>query len=148
MLWLGIIGAILAGRADAIDVGFHSPESVVERLLSPLAGVILAVMLRLSSALAGLAITYPLARAREAGLEPRSYRGARIGVVLDRLHVMRAYRALRWTHHVRLVAHRRLGATGRRLARLDPIMDVTGVVLLLLIPVLLVALSAELVLTT
>ena len=49
--------------------------------------------------------------------------------MLDRLNLARGYRALRWTHHVRQLALARLGDTGRRLARLDPIMDITNITL-------------------
>jgi hypothetical protein len=147
LLWLGIIVAMLAGRADAIDLGLHSPQTIVARLLSPLAGIILAVLLRIGAGLAGLALAYPLARAREASLSPRTYFGAAIGRLSDRLNVARAYRALRWTHHVRQVAIRRLGETGLRLSRLDPVLDVAGVALFLAIPVFAVALSAQLVFT-
>ncbi len=47
--------------------------------------------------------------------------------MLDRLNLARGYRALRWTHHVRQLALARLGPTGQRLARLDPIMDITNI---------------------
>lgn len=147
MLWLGIIAAMVAGQSGAIDLGFHSPESVLSRLVSPLAGVILAVILRVTAGLAGLALAYPLARAREAHLAPRRYRGRTIGTAFDRLHTARAYRSLRWTHHVRQVAIRRLGTTGRRLSRLDPAMDAANVGLLVLVPVVAALLSRPLDLT-
>jgi hypothetical protein len=147
VLWLGIIVAI-AGRADTIDLGIHSPDSVLDRLVSPLAGVVLAVLLRLAAAAAGLVLAYPLARAREVELAPRTYRGASVGILLDRLHVARAYRSLRWTHHVRQLAILRLGVTGRRLSRLDPIMDAANVGLLMVIPVLASAMSADIILST
>jgi hypothetical protein len=127
---LGVTIAALVYRADTIDVGTASPATIWDELRSPLAGVALAVILRLFSAGAGLLITYPLARAYEIGLEPRTNTGRTIGILLDRYKVMRAYRALRWTHHVRLAALRRLGAAGQRLARLDPIMDVANIALI------------------
>ncbi len=49
------------------------------------------------------------------------------------------YRALRWTHHVRQLALARLGDTGRKLARLDPIMDITNITLWVVAVVALVA---------
>jgi hypothetical protein len=71
-------------------------------------------------------------------MPPRRYRGATIGIVFDLWHTARAYRALRWTHEVRQLAIARLGTTGRRLGRLDPILDVVNITLLVLIPVVLV----------
>jgi hypothetical protein len=128
---LGVTIAALIYRADTINVGSASPAEIWDELNSPLAGVAVAVLLRLFAAAGGLLISYPLARAYEVGLEPRTNTGRTIGILLDRYKVMRAYRALRWTHHVRLVAIRRLGRTGARVAHLDPIMDVANITLLI-----------------
>jgi hypothetical protein len=127
---LGVTIAALVYRADTINVGSASPAEIWDELHSPLAGVAVALILRLFAAAAGLLIAYPLARAYETGLEPRTNTGRTIGILLDRYKVMRAYRALRWTHHVRLVAIRRLGRTGARVAHLDPIMDIANITLL------------------
>lgn len=127
---LGCCIAALGYRANTVTVGSASPAEIWDELHSPLAGVALALILRLFAATAGLLITYPLARAYEIGLEPRANVGRTIGILLDRYKVMRAYRALRWTHHVRLLAIRRLGRTGARLAHLDPVMDVANIALL------------------
>jgi hypothetical protein len=111
---LGVTVAALVYRADTINVGSAAPAEIWDELHSPLAGVAVALILRLFAAAAGLLIAYPLARAYETGLEPRTNTGRTIGILLDRYKVMRAFRALRWTHHVRLVAIRRLGRTGAR----------------------------------
>ena len=130
IFWLGLIAAALARREANIEVtGSASPRKLWDELHSPLAGVALAVLVRLFTAGAGLLVTYPLARDYETGLEPRTNFGKSIGIVLDRYKVMRAFRALRWTHHVRQVALRNLGAAGPRVARLDPIMDVANITL-------------------
>jgi len=127
---LGLTIAALVYRADTIDLGSGSPSQIWGELHSPLAGVAVALLLRLFTAGAGLLIAYPLACAYEVGLEPRTNTGRTIGILLDRYKVMRAYRALRWTHHVRLHAIRRLGPAGARLAHLDPILDVANITLL------------------
>ncbi len=111
-----------------LTIGGGTPDE----LGSPFAGVFVGVLVRVLAALVALALAYPLAREREATLAPRTYFGSSVTGVLDRLHAARAYRSLRWTHHVRQVALARLGAAGRRLANLDPIMDAVNVTLFVL----------------
>lgn len=65
--------------------------------------------------------------AGEVDLAPRTSFGSSIGLFLDRLHVERAYRSLRWTHHVRRVALGQLGPTGDRLGKVDPILDIVNI---------------------
>lgn len=127
MLWVGLCVAAYVGRTDEVDESLDSPGAFWDGLLSPLAGIILAVLLRFGTSLAGLALAYPLARAYEARLPPRTSVTRPLGLRLDRLNIMRAFRALRWTHDVRQAAIRRLGTTGERLSRLDPILDVANV---------------------
>lgn len=129
ILALGIIVGLGVGRGQDIAGGVNSAEEIWRELWSPLAGIILGVMVRVGAGFVALVLAYPLARDRERGLEPRAYLGSGLTGWLDRLHAARAYRSLRWTHHVRQVAIRRLGQTGRRLARLDPIMDALNVTL-------------------
>ncbi|MGA7757364.1 MAG: hypothetical protein WCA57_05925 [Ilumatobacteraceae bacterium] len=96
-------------------------------LLSPLAGLVLAVVVRLGSNMVALALAYPLTRDYGAHLEPRTGLGSGIGVWLDRRNLAKAYRSLRWTHHVRQEALRRLGPSGDRVSKLDPILDVVNI---------------------
>jgi hypothetical protein len=124
---LGLISGTLAGTN--IDVDLRSASGLESQLWSPLAPVVVGVILRVLTGFAALLLALPLASAYEVGLAPRTNFGSGIGRVLDRLNLARGYRALRWTHHVRQVALARLGDTGRRLARLDPIMDVTNITL-------------------
>ena len=44
-----------------------------------------------------------------------------------RRNLAKAYRSLRWTHHVRQMALRRLGPSGDRVSKLDPILDVVNI---------------------
>lgn len=131
LLGLGFIVAAIVGRVDEVDSSFESPSEFWHHLLSPLVVVLFAFVLRFIAAMAGLAIAYPFARRHDELLEPRTNFGSSIGIWFDRLHVARAYRSLRWTHHVRQVAIHRLGPTGARLARLDPIMDIANIVLMI-----------------
>jgi hypothetical protein len=124
---LGLIAGALT-RTD-IDIDFRSASDLESQLSSPLAPLVVGVILRGLTGFAALLLALPLASAYEVGLSPRTNFGSWIGHVLDRLNLARGYRALRWTHHVRQVALARLGTTGQRLARLDPIMDITNITL-------------------
>jgi len=121
-----IVGALT--RTD-IDIDFRSASDLESQLSSPLAPLVVGVILRVITSFAALLLALPLASAYEVGLAPRTNIGSGIGHVLDRLNLARGYRALRWTHHVRQVALARLGPTGRKLQRLDPIMDITNIAL-------------------
>ena len=138
---LGLLVGVVIGSADEVTIGADTPEQFWDELRSPLAGVILGIVIRVLASFAALALAYPLARARETTLPPRAYLGSSLTGILDRLHAARAYRSLRWTHHVRQVALARLGTTGRRLAHLDPIMDAANVTLFVIAIVTLVLLG-------
>ena len=124
---LGLIAGALT-RTD-IDIDLRSASDLGSQLLSPLAPVAVGIILRVLTGFAALLLSLPLASAYEVGLAPRTNFGSGIGHILDRLNLARGYRALRWTHHVRQVALARLGSTGRKLQRLDPIMDITNITL-------------------
>ena len=126
---LGFLVGVAIGGGDQLTGGADTADQFWDELRSPLAGVILGIVIRVLASFAALALAYPLARERETHLPPRAYFGSSLTGILDRLHAARAYRSLRWTHHVRQVALARLGGTGRRLAHLDPILDVTNVTL-------------------
>jgi hypothetical protein len=124
---LGLISGVLAGTN--IDVDFRSASDLESQLSSPLAPLVVGVFLRVLTGFAALLLALPLASAYEVGLTPRTSFASGIGHVLDRLNIARGYRALRWTHHVRQAALARLGDTGPKLARLDPLMDLTNITL-------------------
>jgi hypothetical protein len=127
VLFLGVLIAAALNRVDEVGDTFDSAGTAAQRLASPLAAIVVALLLRFGSSFAALVLAYPLARDYERGLAPRTNVGKSIGTLLDRLKVARAYRSLRWTHHVRQAAVVRLGRTGRRLSRLDPILDVLNI---------------------
>jgi hypothetical protein len=142
VLFFGVIVLVVVGRTDEVG-DEHSLGGYWHSLVSPAAGIILALVIRLASALAALALAHHLARSYERGLPPRTGFGQSIGTRLDRLHVTRAYRSLRWTHHVRQVAIARLGKTGAHLARLDPILDVINITFLVATIVALIVVGNE-----
>ncbi len=72
-------------------------------------------------------------------LEPRTGFMSGMGRWFDRLHVAKAYRSLRWTHHVRQEALHRFGTAGQRVSKLDPIMDIVNISMAVLFFVSLVA---------
>jgi hypothetical protein len=137
LMALGLIGAALT-QTD-VDVDWSSGDAVASRLWSPLAPLVIGLLLRLGATFMALLLALPLARAYEVGLSPRTNVGSGIGRVLDRLNLARAYRALRWTHHTRQLALARLGENGRRASRLDPIMDIMNIALWVVAVVALIA---------
>lgn len=126
-LFLGLIGALVTTGTTDVAIDWDDPDKLLGEFLSPLAGMIMAVVVRFGSSWLALALAYPLASDHDVTLEPRNSVGSGIGRWFDRLHVARAYRSLRWTHHVRLEALRRFGSTGQGLSKLDPIMDVVNI---------------------
>jgi phosphatidylserine synthase len=144
--WMVGVGLIVAGvvtRSSEITVGVNSTGEAWSGLFSPLAGVVLALLIRLGTSQTALVLAWGLARSHYSELEPRTGFGSGIGTFLDRLMVARAFRSLRWTHHVRQLAVRRLGRTGTRLARLDPVLDVANVALLTVAVVVLSLIGAD-----
>lgn len=124
------IGSLVAYRHHEdgeIDIDWASPDSVGQAILSPWSAFVLALIVRFVNSWVALALAMPLALAHEPNLSPRTNVGSGIGRFFDRLHVARAFRSLRWTHHVRQVALERLGRTGERLRKLDPILDLVNV---------------------
>ena len=124
--WLFFLGWTIANVVSVIQD--RQPEFELDSGLSPVwVVVIVAMALRFVVSWVALGLAFPLALAHEPNLSPRTNFGHSIGLFFDRLHVARAFRALRWTHHVRQVAQRRLGERGRRLGKLDPIFDIVNI---------------------
>jgi hypothetical protein len=140
-LIIGISVALVRDEGDT-SVDIIDPGQFADNVISPWALVIIALVLRLVVAWVALALTAPLVFAHEPNLSPRDNFGSGIGVFFDRLHVARAFRALRWTHHVRQVALGRLGPTGDRLRKLDPVLDVVNITMGVLVVVVPVAVAA------
>lgn len=140
LLLIGLIGAAVSGELDNLDPQqFQNMGELFEALLSPLAGVVLAIAARAGAAVLGWTLAWPLARAAGPARDVRSRRRRvpQIGSWLDLFHLTRALRAWRWTAPVRQLAAGRLGETGRMLRVVDRVLLVAN-------PVLLVALVAVL----
>jgi len=125
------------------ELDLTSPDSIREGLWSPWVALLLALITRFVNNWVALGLAFPLAIAHEPGLSERANFGSGIGKFFDRLHVARAFRALRWTHHVRQIALCRLGPTGRRLGKLDPILDVVNVASAIIAATLIIYVSRQ-----
>jgi hypothetical protein len=113
-------------RFEAIPA-VTTPGQLVRVLLSPFALVGIAIILRFLVGVAALVLAYPLSR-RETGSSIGSGMLRRLfRVWADRLHLVRAYRSLRWTSTVRQLAASRLGRWGRVLSWSGPVLLVTDV---------------------
>lgn len=128
LLFLGFIGAFVTGGDTNVE--WSDPNEVARDLFSPLAGLILAVVVRIGANLASLALAFPLAKRRDASLEPRTGVNKRLSRWLDLRQASRGYRALRWTHHVRQEALRRVAPGSELKWKLDQIFDVATIALL------------------
>lgn len=133
--WMFFGGAALASVVHFVErvdnefqVNYRSPESIEHGLLSAWMLVVLAILLRLAVAWIALALAFPLARAHEIGLTPRTGWNRHYATMSDRYKVAKAYRALRWTHHVRQVALDRVSPGPGWWRRLDPVIDVVNVI--------------------
>ena len=133
--WMLFGGAALASVVHAIErvdneyeVKLSSPGSVIGGLLSAYAVVVVAMLLRIVIGFVALGLAFPFARAHDADLEPRTGRNRHWGTMSDRYKVAKAFRDLRWTHHVRQVALDRVSPGPGWWRRLDPTLDVVNVI--------------------
>lgn len=133
--WMFFGGTALASAIHFVErvdnefqVDYRSPESVEQGLLSAWTLVVLAVLLRFVTVWVGLAIALPLARRHETGLAPRTGWNRAYATWSDRYKVAKAFRSLRWTHHVRQVALDRVCPGTGWWRRMDLILDVTNVI--------------------
>ncbi|MGI9622846.1 MAG: hypothetical protein ACR2PK_08425 [Acidimicrobiales bacterium] len=133
--WMFFGGAALASFVHFVEhvdnefqVNYRSPESVEHGLLSAWVFVVLAVLLRIAVAWVAVGLAFPLARAHEVDLAPRTGVNRHYATLSDRYKVAKAFRALRWTHHVRQLALDRVSPGPGWWRRVDPILDVVNVV--------------------
>lgn len=120
LVWIGLDLAlvVIGGIEETLDAA--TGNSLVDELLSPASLVGAAVGLRIVTGfvalLAGLSLT---GWTRTSEYPQRARVGRIVSSWLDRLHLARGYRALRWTSVVRIRAAERLG-DGARVLTLYP----------------------------
>ena len=131
LIWIGITVAALASQMDDADMAdIDTVSEAFRALLSPLAGFVIAIGLRLATSVVGLALAYRVTLSADAITLPfESQRAASLRSVVDRLLVTRAFRNLRWTKAVRQLADHRVGKAGRRFEVADRVVTVANVVL-------------------
>ena len=138
LLWIGLIIAVLltqdaANLGNAIErelEGLDTPAEFFATLVSPFAGVLVAIVVRLIVGVVSFALAYPLTRWND----PSDYaRGGKAGSYLrmwwDRVYMTRSFLSLRWSWAVRQEAADRLGTPGAILERCSPILTWANVIL-------------------
>lgn len=146
-----IVVGVLRGAAPALfvvgliyfvlTVGTHfeslpaitSPMQALRALVSPFAIAAFGVLLRFAMGILALLLAYPLSRRTTGSVIGPDIVKRPLRIWQDRLHLIRAYRSLRWTSPVRTLAIERLGRAGYALSW-------TGTVLTIVFWVSLVAL--------
>lgn len=109
---LGLLLLLLEGdAADAQELVLGSPREVVAALLSPFAGIVLAIGIRVVTLVLGTVAALPLAVAEQRVTDPRSWSVLRSPA--DVIGLTAAYRLARFTSAARDVAASRLGRVGR-----------------------------------
>lgn len=135
----GVIYAWLVSedRFEAVPQ-MTTPGQAFRVLLSPFAGVALAIILRFAVGIAALILAYPLGR-RESGssIGPQMWRRP-FRVWTDRLHLVRAYRSLRWTSTIGDLAASRIGTWGKALSWSGPVLAVVDVLLVIALVVVVI----------
>jgi hypothetical protein len=132
--WMFFGGAAFASLVHFVErvdneyrVNYQSPESVEHGLLSAWVFVVLAALIRLVIGWVAVGLAYPLARRHEFDLPLRTGWNRHYATLSDRYKVAKAFRALRWTHHVRQEALDRVSPGPGWWRRWDPILDVANV---------------------
>lgn len=129
---IGITMGIVTHTIKDGKVELTDPGSVITSLFSPLAALVLAVIVRISvDVLAGFA-AYPVVheRLRELSALKRGYAPANI---LDTWRIVKGVKTLRWTHHVRKNAATRLQKDFVARGVLDRVFDLVTIVLLIVL---------------
>jgi hypothetical protein len=148
LLWLGLAGAtvwiMVVGNLGPLEleeevIRLREDGALFAAILSPMAGVALALLWKIGVALAAWVLAYPLTRgSRLDDYQGRSRVGRMRRLWWDRLYWTRAYRALRWTWVVRDAAIDRAGEHARWLTTCEQLIRVSGYALFVAWLVLLV----------
>lgn len=89
-----------------------SPMQALRALLSPFGVLAIAFLLRFATGIVALLLAYPLSRHTTGSVIGPDIVKRPFRIWNDRLHLVRAYRSLRWTSAVTKLAIQRLGRTG------------------------------------
>lgn len=128
LLWLGLSVAAVVSGSSTIEADLDTPGSFWSGLASPVAVLVVAILVRIGASVAGLLATYPLVRAHDSELSEQSRGNLSLGLWSDRFYLARAYAALRWTYAVRRLAAEHLGTTGARLEGTDRVVGIANIV--------------------
>lgn len=127
VFWLGFMVGVLVSAGNEIHINYESPEDAFRELATPAAGIACAILIRLGTSFAGIALAFPVTGGFEApGRASGSYSGKRLDRWLDRFEIARGYRSLRFTRYVRDAAVARLGTAGVVYDRIDRGITVSG----------------------
>ncbi|HOZ57849.1 MAG TPA: hypothetical protein PKY70_06660 [Nakamurella multipartita] len=139
---LGVMNGLLTvGNHLESLPAIATPMQAFRALLSPFAPAAVAVLLRFGGGLLALALAYPLSRQVTGSVIGPDIVKRPLRVWQDRLHLVRAYRSMRWTSPVRTQAIVRLGRTGYVLSWVGTILTIlfwVSLVALLVVSYLLV----------
>jgi hypothetical protein len=131
LLLLGLISGWLTGllnNESDVAEAFDTIGELLGALLTPLAGIALAIVIRVVVGWLALVSAWPLASWRRTG--PRTL-GQRYRDAVDRWRLAQAYRSLRWTWGVRARAIEQAGAVGRKLGLAVPVSIGASIVLVI-----------------
>lgn len=133
-------GVAVAAFENALDAerveDLNTPAQILGALLSPLAGIVLALGIRFVAGGLSLVLAFPLSR--WVTQDPRRSRlRQRPGAWMDRVFVTRAYQSLRWAGWTRQAALDRAGPlAGRIVWWFDLVVNVAWVVIVAALVVL------------
>ncbi len=137
LLLLGLAVALAVGRlGEGSTAELTSPADLIAALLSPLAGIAAAVLLRIAVGWLALLAALPLSTWNR-GDARRSW-GQLYRDAVDRWRLAQAYRSLRWTWGVRAEAIERAGQLGRRLGMAVPVTTIATVLAAIAVVVVIV----------
>lgn len=130
LLLLGFIGSMLATDVGNNEIDYTNPESVFSELLSPLASLAFAVFIKVIVNILAAIASYPVVRERVKNASG-DY-GYFFTRYIDMWQILKGVRSLRWTHHVRQEALKRVSFTFIREGKLDKAIDYITVFLVVL----------------
>lgn len=127
ILFAGLAVAFFFGYSENATINWTDPNEVVSDLFSPSAGIVLAFILRFLVNQLALLAAYPLVKNHENSTDSKIRNP--LWRWLDRLHILRGLRSLRWSRHIRKQAAVRIGSQITESGRLDVIISISNILL-------------------